>query len=177
MLVSIIFLVGCASNTELESALAEIENLESQMIEKDSTIDNLENQIQSLTDSLKFLQSDYDALQEDYNEKVVDFLIIQNQSGSFLCDVQLENMKYENSYSALAILDGWFALQPQVGSLQGTYSTQFWDGIESKIHTIRYISTENDLTTTESFMVFIEEAGWKEGILWLDKQCWLDYPH
>jgi len=176
-LICLIFLVGCAPRQGLETALTGKDDSESQMTEKDSTIDDLENQVQNLTDSLGNLQSDYDALQVEYNEKVADFLNVQNQSESFLCDVQLENMKYENSYSALAILDGWFALQPQVGSLQGTYSTQFWDGIESKIHTIRYISAENDLTTTESFMVFIEEAGWKEGILWLDKQCWLDYPH
>lgn len=176
-LICLIFLVGCASRQVPETAPTGKDDSESQMTEKDSTIDDLENQVQSLTDSLEFLQSDYDALQVEYNEKVTEILNTQNQSGDFLCDVQIETMKYENPFSTLAILDGWFALQPGVGSLQGTYSTQFWDGIDSKIHTIRYISTDDDLSHTDSFMAFFEEAGWKEGILWMTKQCWLDSPH
>ncbi len=177
MLVSIIFLVGCASNSELESALAEIENLESQITQKDAYSEDLDNQVHYLNESLDSLQNDYDAIKTELDQKEDQSLNEKNLLPNYLCDVQIENMKYENSYSAIAILDGWFALQPGVGSLQGTYTTTFWDNVESKIHTIRYISAEDNLSTTDSFMVFFEEARWKEGILWLTKQCWLDYPH
>lgn len=177
LLISLIFLVGCASNSELETVPSEVGNLDSQLIQKDNTIADLEYQVQDLTVSLNSLQIDYDVLQAKFTEKEVALLSAQDQSANYLCDVQIENMKYKNTYSAIAILDGWFALQPGVQELQGTYSTTFWDNVNSRIHTIRYISAEDNLTTTDSFLVFFEEARWKEGILWLTKQCWLDSPH
>jgi len=104
-------------------------------------------------------------------------MTVQNQAANYLCDEQLEVMKYDNLKSAIAILNGWFVIQPEVKELQGEYTTLFWNEVDSKIHTIRYISAEDNLSKTDSFMIFFEEAGWKEGVLWLTKQCWLDYPH
>lgn len=176
-LIPLIFLVGCASIFGRESPTPEIESSGIQVTEKDSTIADLEYQVWDLTESLDSLQADYAALQAEFADNENDLLTVQNQSRKYLCDVQLENMRYDNLKSALAVLNGWFVIQPEVGELSGEYTTLFWDGIESRIHTIRYISTENDLSTTTSFLVFFEEAGWKEGVLWLTKQCWLDFPH
>jgi hypothetical protein len=97
-------------------------------------------------------------------------------SSAYLCPVRLENMKYQDPVAAIAILEGWFALQDQVKEFQGTYSTELWTGVESKMHTIRYISTEGGLSTTTSFLIFFEESGWSEGLLWITEQCWLDFP-
>ena len=162
LLIPLIFLVGCASIFGRESPPPEIESSEIQVTEKNSTIADLEYQVRDLTETLNSLQVDYYALQD--------------QSGNYLCETRLENMKYQDLKSALAVLNGWFAIQPEVRELSGEYTTLFWDGIESRIHTIRYISTENDLSTTTSFLIFFEEAGWKEGVLSLTNQCWLDFP-
>lgn len=177
LLISLFFLVGCASNSELETVPPEVENLETQLTQKNNTIGDLEYQVLDLTQSLNSLQSDYNTLQAEFTEKEADFLIAQNQSANYLCDVQIETMKYENLKSALAVLNGWFVIQPQVQELQGEYTTQFWNEVDSRIHTIRYISAEDNLSTTDSFMIFFEEIRWKEGVLWLTNQCWLDYPH
>jgi len=176
LLIPLIFLVGCGSSVERESPTPEIESTKIQVTEKDSAIADLEYQVRDLTESLNSLQSDYITLEAEFADTETDLLAVQNQSGNYLCDVQLENMRYQNTRSAIAILEGWFALQPEVQELQGTYSTPFWDGVDSRIHTLRYVSVEENLSTTTSFLIFFEEAGWKNGLLWMTKQCWLDFP-
>lgn len=85
-------------------------------------------------------------------------------------------MKYGSPASAIDILEGWFALQPDVAQVQGKYSTQFWQDVNSRIHTIRYISEESGLSETATFLIFFDEAGWRPGLLDMTNQCWLDYP-
>ncbi|MEJ2448888.1 MAG: hypothetical protein P8Y37_13250, partial [Anaerolineales bacterium] len=69
-----------------------------------------------------------------------------------------------------------FAVQPQVEELQGTYSTQFWQDVNSRIHTIRYLSAESGLSETATFLIFFEEGGWRPGLLDMTNQCWVDFP-
>jgi len=177
LLIPLIFLVGCASIFGRESPTPEIESSEIEVTDQDSTIADLEYQVWDLTESLNNLQDDYVDLQSEFADNETDLLTVRNQAGTYLCETQLDNMRYQNTRGAVAILEGWFAVQPEVQELQGTYSTQFWDGIDSRIHTLRYISAEDNLSTTTSFLIFFEEAGWKSGLLWMTKQCWLDYPH
>ncbi len=168
-LICLLFLVGCALAPQQEAAPAGGEDLQAQITEKDNRITGLEGQVQDLTDMLGSLQSDYDDLQaaSASSEPVSD---------AYLCPVGLENRRYQNPVSAIAIVEGWFALQDQVLELQGTYSIPFWTGVESRIHTIRYVNAETGLSTTASFLIFFEEAAWKEGLLWMTEQCWLDFP-
>ena len=177
LLIFFVFLVGCAPKAESESITTEAQIPDPQLTQKNNTIGDLEYEILDLTESLNNLQSDYDALQVEFTEVETNFLDIQNQSENYLCDVQLEVMKYDNLKSAIAILNGWFVIQPEVQEMQGEFTIPFWNDVESRIHTIRYISAEDNLSTTDSFMVFFDEAGWKEGVLWLTRQCWLDSPH
>ena len=166
-LICLIFLVGCSSASQPEATPAE--DLQAQITEKDNKIATLENQVQDLTDMLSSLQGDYDELQAASSS-------VEPLANDYLCPVQLDNMRYQNTVSAIAIVEGWFALQDKVQELRGTYSTTFWDGVESRIHTIRYINADTGLSTTTSFMIFFEEADWSEGLLWLTEQCWLDFP-
>jgi len=167
-LLALLFLVGCGSNTGPGAAPADLEEQSSQT-QQDGSVAALELQVEDLTAALSSLQSDYDTLQ-------AELLAAQNVSAKFMCENQIENMRYQNPLSAIAILEGWFALQPQVQGLQGSYSTQFWTGVNSRIHTIRYISAVDGLTETASFMIFFEEENWHEGLLSMSDQCWLDFP-
>jgi len=168
-LLSLVVMVLSGSCSALGIGSADQEDLKAQLIEKNDTIAGLETEVQDLTGSLTSLQSDYETLQ-------AELLAAQNESAKFMCENQIENMKYQNVLSAIAILEGWFAVQPQVKELQGTYSTQFWTGVNSRIHTIRYISAVNGQTETASFMIFFEEENWHEGLLYMSDQCWLDFP-
>lgn len=177
LLIALVFLVGCGSKSEPDPTQPETAALEKNITAESNVVSELENQVQDLTKSLNDLQSDYITLQVELNAKEEELEIEQAQEGDHLCDVQIETMKYDNLKSALAVINGWFVIQPEVQEMQGEYTTQFWNEVESRMHTIRYISAEDNLSTTASFLIFFEEAGWKEGVLWLTKQCWLDYPH
>lgn len=59
-----IFLAGCASNSELSSALAEIKGLESQITQKDNEITDLKYEVETLKLSAASLQNEYDELKD-----------------------------------------------------------------------------------------------------------------
>ena len=168
-IICLLFLVGCALAPRPEAAPEGGEDLQAQITEKDNKIAGLEDQVQDLTDMFGSLQGDYDELQAASASS-------EPITSAFLCDAEFGSMKYQNPTGAIAIVEGWFALQDRVQELQGTYSVNFWTGVESRIHTIRYISAETGLSTTTSFLIFFEEAEWSEGLLWMTEQCWLDFP-
>ncbi len=175
----LVFLVaGCMPNLSepaLETAQSDIISLEADLDQKDQTIAEMETQIQEMTVSYSSLKRDHEALQASLAEG--ETAGEKADPAVFLCEDQIVNMKYDNLKSASAVIDGWFATQPMVQELQGTYTVQFWDDIDTRVRTIRYLSAESGLSRTESFLIFFEEAGWQEGVLWLERQCWLDSPH
>ena len=166
----LVFLVGCGAKPAADTSSTVVYELESQIIEKDNTIANLEYQVEDLTATLDSLQNELDAVQANP-------VTAEVQPSKFMCDDPIDNMKYQNPSTAIAVLEGWFAVRPQVQEIQGTYSTQFWNDVKSRIHTIRYISTEDGLTATATFMIMFEEGGWQEGLLDMTEQCWLNYPY
>lgn len=166
----LIFLTACGSQPGTEASPEDGGALETQLVEKDRSIEDLEGQVAQLTEQLALLQEDYDALSNNGAGE-------SSESPSpFMCENVIDNMRYQNPASAIAVLEGWFAVQPQVEELQGTYSTQFWQNVNSRIHTIRYLSTETGLSETATFLIFFEEAGWRPGLLDMTNQCWVDFP-
>lgn len=169
VIISLFLLAACSQGAPPAVESADQPALDTQLADKDAAIADLESQVESLTEQLALLQEDYDAL-----------LAGSGGSGSapspFMCESTLENMKYGSPTGAVDILEGWFALQPDVAEVQGKYSTQFWTDVNSRIHTIRYISEETGLSETGTFLIFFEEGGWREGLLDMTNQCWLDHP-
>jgi len=173
LLFSLVFLVGCSTAPPVEEATAsDSSDMSAILSEKDGTIAMLEYQVEDLTDKMTGLQIDYDALLAASEDQLGEA-----PSSSFLCEDGLDNMRYDSAIGTIAIIEGWFAVQPFVQEMKGTYSVSFWDDVNSRIHTIRYISTEDGLTTTDSFLIMFEEAGWQPGVLWMTESCWLDYPY
>jgi len=170
LILLLIFMTACGSQPGTEVVPENGAALESQLAEKDRSIQNLEDQVAQLTEQLDLLQEDYDTLS---NNGTGDS---SESSTPFMCENVIDNMRYQNPASAIAVLEGWFAVQPQVEELQGTYSTQFWQDVNSRIHTIRYLSAETGLSKTATFLIFFEEAGWRPGLLDMTNQCWVDFP-
>lgn len=172
LLIALVFLVGCSAAPAVEGApSAGPSDLIAPSADKDETIAVLEYQVEDLTEQLASLQMENDALLAASEGQPAG-----EQTSGFMCDDVLD-MRYDNPIGTIAILEGWFALQPFVQEMQGTYSTTFWNDVDSRVHTIRYISTEDELTTTANFLIMFEEAGWQPGILWMTESCWLDYPY
>jgi len=153
LLIPLIFMVGCFSRLGVETAPPEIESSESQVTNNDSTIADLEYQVLDLTESLDSLQNDYDELEAASASS-------ESSAGTHICDVDFGSMKYQNTSSAVAILEGWFALQENVEEMQG-----------------RYIHADTGASTSTSFLLYFQEADWSDGLLWVTEQCWLDAPH
>jgi hypothetical protein len=176
IVITLLFLVGCSAAPApvAEAPPAEpAEQSAGTSDDKDSTIAVLEYQVEDLTTKNAELQAENDALKAQMSE-VGD--AVEAPAG-FMCEGHEQLfMRYENPQTAIAILEGWFAGQPRVGELQGTYSTQFWNDVNSRIHTIRYLSSADGLTTTDTFLIMFEEGGWQPGILWMTESCWLDHP-
>ena len=173
LLISLVFMVGCSASPSVEEASSsDSSDMSAMLSEKDDAIVMLEYQVEDLTNKIAGLQIDYDALQAASEGQPGEA-----PSSSFLCEDGLDNMRYDSAVGTIAIIEGWFAMRPFVQEMQGTYSVAFWDDVNSRIHTIRYISTEDGLTTTDSFLIMFEEAGWQPGVLWMTESCWLDYPY
>lgn len=171
LILLLIFLTACGTQPGTEASPEDDGAvLETQLAEKDRSIENLEDQVAQLTEQLALLQEDYDALSNNGDGGSLE------SSSPYMCENVIDNMRYQNPASAIAVLEGWFAVQPQVEELQGTYSTQFWQDVNSRIHTIRYLSAESGLSETATFLIFFEEGGWRPGLLDMTHQCWVDYP-
>jgi len=85
-------------------------------------------------------------------------------------------MKYENILDASTILAAWWARQPGVERVQGTYRDTIWSNANTKIHAIRYIASEDHKPYVEHFLVYFREFGMKPAVFWVGGQCWLDAP-
>jgi hypothetical protein len=175
LIVLVVLLAACSPAPAAEvppAADTTSGDLSGQLSEKDAEIAVLEYQLADLGDQLDTLQLEYDALLA-----ASEGLAAEEEASSFMCQELLGNVRYDTPVGTIAILEGWFATQDFVQSMDGTYSTQFWTGVNSRIHTIRYTAAEDGLSTTANFLIMFEEAGWQPGILYLDNSCWLDYPY
>jgi predicted nuclease with TOPRIM domain len=194
---SFIFLIGCTSKTELDSALAdldsalmEISSLESKTLEQENTIKDYEDQLSTLVaenENLiaknELLNQDYeslvnekDELQSKYRENNLELTEANIQLEKLICDEQLDQMEYNNIFDASTILAGWWALQPSVSSVRGTYRDHIWSNADTKIHAIQFISSNDNEQYVEHFLVYFDEFGMKPGVFWVGGQCWLDVP-
>lgn len=173
LIISLIFLVGCTAAPEVsEAPSSDSADMEAMLSEKDNAIAVLEYQIGDLTEQLDGLQMENEVLQAES-----EGMVVGDQPSGFMCENEIGNVRYDTPVGTIAIVEGWFATQEFVQSMDGTYSTQFWTGVNSRIHTIRYTSAEDGLSTTANFLIMFAEAGWEPGILYLDNSCWLDYPY
>jgi hypothetical protein len=173
LLISLIFLVGCSAAPSVEEAIsADSTGLTAMLTEKDGAIAVLEYLVEDLTDQVASLQAENETL----------LVASEGQSGgdqpsNFLCEEGPANVRYDSRIGTVAIVEGWFASQPFVQEMEGTYSVPFWNNVKSTIHTIRYISAEDGISTTANFLIMFEEAGWQPGVLWMTESCWLDFPY
>ncbi len=173
LIISLVFLVGCTAAPDVkETDSSDSSDLTAMLSEKEKSIAVLEYLVEDLNEQVDGLQLENAALLA-----VSEGQLAGDQPSGFMCEEMLDSMRYDSLIGTIAILEGWFAVQPYVQEMQGTYSTAFWSDVNSRVHTIRYISTEDGLTTTANFLIMFEEAGWQPGILYMTESCWLDYPY
>jgi seryl-tRNA synthetase len=192
-----ILICGCVAKSDYETALAQIDDLETQITEKETTIDTLEAQNQSLSESLDSHQSelddlntDYEVLSDDYQLLIEDNETLQeeysdtkdelwsaySQLNKLICDQTIDNMVYENIFDVSNTLADWWLEQPSVASVRGTYRDHIWSNADTKIHAVMFISANDNQPYVEHFLVYFDEFGMKPGVFWVGGQCWLNVP-
>lgn len=189
LLVSLV-LVGCASQSELDQAMSQISGLEAQLQEKDSDVSSLETELDELEDAkielnneFEELQAEFDVissekgeLQLQYDEARRKVSSLTSQLDEMVCDDQIDDMKYQNILDASTILSAWWARQPGVETVQGTYRDSIWSNADTKIHAVRFVSSRDHKPYVEHFLVYFHEFGMEPGVFWVGGQCWLDVP-
>jgi len=173
LLISLVFLVGCSASPSVEEApSSDSTDLAALLSEKAAANAVLEYQVEALTEQLTNLQMENDTLLA-----ASEGLSGGDQPSSFMCEQGPATVRYDSRVGTVAIVEGWFASQPFVQKVEGTFSVPFWSDVKSTIHTIRYISADDGISTTANFLIMFEEAGWQPGVLWMTESCWLDYPY
>ena len=179
-----LILAGCASKTDLESALSDNLDLESQVSQKNEIIHNLETQVGSLDEKLADLQDEinelsleYTDIEEELADKNYDLLIAERDLSLHICNIQINDMKFDNILNISTFLAGWYAQLPGIQSVQGTYRDSIWNNTDTKIHSVNYTDASDHQQYVDHFLVYFDEFGWNPSIFWLSRQCWLDSPY
>ena len=201
LIFSILF-AACGSKAELEAAQTEIvkaqgtletqaseisslqgenEDYEDQVSDLISQIDDLENTKDALEtnlteaeDALSTLETGYEELQSSNSSANREIRDLTAELGELQCDEQIDDMLYDDILTVSTILLAWWARQPSVERVQGTYRDTIWSNTDTKIHSVRYIAANDNQSYVEHFLVFFPEFGWESGVFWLTGQCWLD---
>jgi hypothetical protein len=119
------------------------------------------------------LSTKYDDLIKNHNKIVLENKSLESQLSNHICSEEISNMKYENILDVSTILAGWYTLQPDIDVVHGTFRNTIWSNTDTKIHTVRYRSSEDGESYVDHFLVYFDEFGWEEGVYWLSEQCWL----
>ena len=186
-------LSACVPKSDMETALQRVATLEAQSTAQAGTISDQNREINELSSENSDLQSELSSLQESYSalegerdelqskyddarSSVTNLTSQLSKLNKLICDEQIEDMKYENILDASTILAAWWARQPGVERVQGTYRDTIWSNADTKIHAIRYIASEDHKPYVEHFLVYFREFGMKPAVFWVGGQCWLDAP-
>lgn len=159
----------------LESSLTgyqiDQQQLEEQLLETEAKLN-------ASTTSLSGLQNQYDDLDIEYRDldRTTKNTIqtIQSQLELHVCDQQLPDMRYESIMDVSTILQAFISGQEDTLRVSGTYRDTIWSNTQTKIHSIRYRSADDNEMYVDHFLVYFDEFGWGEGVFWISWQCWLD---
>ena len=117
---------------------------------------------------------EYDELDDTYQEVKTQPNRLEDQLEDLQCEEKIPNMTYSDIFNSSTILSAWMADQSWVESVQGSYRDSIRNDVDSKIHAIRYISSNDNQPHVEHFVVYFDELEWEKGVFWIAGQCWLD---
>lgn len=184
IVVTAILLAGCASKSDLDAALSENKDMNSLVLEQKEIIADLEDQVNDLEETITKLESDFEILTEEndetkdeLSEKKKDLLIAERDLKLHICNIQIDDMKYDNILNISTYLAGWYAQLPGIQSVQLTYRDSIWNNTDTKIHSVTYTDASDHQQYVDHFLVYFDEFGWNPSIFWLSEQCWLDSPY
>ena len=174
--------------SEISELSTDLKETQSELVEKETSLANLSEEMNSLNQQYEDLSSSFSELQTKYDELETTFeeteeklselysdrISLEAKISFYKCDERIPGMKYESIVNISEILSGWMAQQRWVERVQGTYRDSIWNNTDTKIHAVRYISSDDGNSYVDHFLVYFDEFGWTEGVFWLSGQCWLN---
>ena len=163
-----------AAWNQMATLASEKKEMEADLSDQAEEIILNQEEIVSLQDEFTALQIEYDELDDTYQEAKTQLNRLEVQLEDLQCDEKIPNMTYSDIFNSSTILSAWMADQSWVESVQGSYRDSIRNDVDSKIHAIRYISSNDNQPHVEHFVVYFDELGWEKGVFWIAGQCWLD---
>ena len=90
------------------------------------------------------------------------------------CEDTLE-MDYSSVLAASSRLMAYVDGLPQIDHISTSFRNTLWNNADFKIYGVTYVADDRE-TYSMQFLVFFNEFGMKEGVFYVDGQCWLDSP-
>ena len=150
------------------------ENLQATEQELLNLTQSSQDEIQNLEDQLK---TSRDQLTSKLRE-LGELKTIELQYNKLVCDSdsygQL-NMDYSSIQTSSSRLQGFVANLPDVDHTSYTFRNTLWNNRDSKIHSVRYVSTDGN-TYSRQFLVYADDGRWNNATFNIGGQCWLDPP-
>jgi len=137
-------------------------------------LEDVKSEKDDLNSKMEALQFSYDELESKYSEARSKVTSLTSEVQKYVCDDQIDDMNYENILDASTIMAAWWANQSDVERVQVTYRNSFWPNADTKIHTVEYVSAEDNQQYVEHFLIYFREFGMNPGVYWVKGQCWLD---
>lgn len=169
------------TQTDLDTVTLEWEDTEQALADAESQVISMTVELETISEDMVVLQTDYDELQTSYDEMSDDYYALKTDNrmlkadlGQYVCEESITDMEYDNILDVSTILSGWVARQSWSERVQGSYRDTIWGNTDTKIHSIRFISSEDSQPYVDHFLVYFDEFGFEEGVFWLSRQCWLD---
>lgn len=161
------------TSSQLSKTQSELSEVNSKLTEDENLVSNLTQANIELSDQIDELENTKSTLQEQVASLTFDNRQLNNELKTYQCKDTLVDMQYDSIINASEILSGWMARQDWVERVQGTYRDSIWNNADTKIHGIRYISSDDHEPYVDYFLIYFNEFGWTEGVFWLSGQCWL----
>jgi len=89
----------------------------------------------------------------------------------------ITNMDYSNNTNVAVLLQAYVSQLPGVQSVSLVYPRRLYSNSLSESFHVSYINSDDGKVYSKSYIVYLTEFGWKNGVFSIDGQCWIDPPH
>jgi chromosome segregation ATPase len=152
------------------------EELSARVSELEKAIGEKQTELDAVHIERDILDEKVDTLNKQLVEKDDLYFSAKRQVDKLVCSQKLSSMKYNNLIDASTIMSAWWAQQPNVKRVTGSYRDKIWSNALTGIHGINYIYEVDNQEYVEHFLVYFDDFGMKPGVFWIKGQCWLDTP-
>ena len=176
-------LVSCSgiSQQQYDQALGDIEDLEARERILEAQIKEYESSLPELQQLVEEKAVLFDEMEEQYNELLSEnaeirrenrYLTLENEM--LFCGDEVEGMTYQDILTISSRLMAWVTNQSWAERSNMTVRDTIWSNTDTKLHGVHYTSADDGERYLTWFLVYFDEFEWREGVFWLDGQCWLE---